>query len=375
LITGTLEKVNGSLEKANGSLNLKPRPALTLVGTPRVLALDRYECFIGVSTNVTLLKQFISVQAAQPQAFRATLLIGERGLRQEQVARVLHQASENWAQPFFAVNAHSLDSESLHSLLFGHRGMIETCGNGTIYINELTRLPALLQQRFAAYIEEQRWRGHSGSLSGRHSGNLSGQNGGPRLIFATEWNSRDPRAELTAENRIAYGLVELLKPSGFTIKPLRERSEDIPYLAQHLVGRIVKRLNKGPHEITTNAMKMLADYSWDGNIDELEAALESAITGTKPQQIDESLLPSRVRYAALKAIPTTGIDLPQMVDDFERNLIETALRQTHNNQTKASALLGLRVQTLNMKLKRFKEKDGLLEDETEGREFETESGY
>jgi DNA-binding NtrC family response regulator len=102
---------------------------------------------------------------------------------------------------------------------------------------------------------------------------------------------------------------------------------------------------------------MLSDYPWEGNIDELEAALESAIGATQPQLIDESLLPSRVRYAALKAIPSSGIDLPQMVDDFERGLIDTALRQTNNNQTKAATLLGLRVQTLNMKLKRFKEKD------------------
>ena len=340
--------VTEALETTNGSLTLKPRPALTLVGTPRILPLDQYECFIGVSTNVAGLKQFISVQAAQHQP---TLLISERGLRQEQVARVLHQASENWAQPFFAVNAHSLDSDALHSLLFGHRGMIETCGNGTIYINELTRLPALLQQRFAAYIEELRWRGQSGR-NGNHKN-------GPRLIFATEWNP----AEMRADNRIAYGLVDLLKQTGFTLKPLRERSEDIPYLAQHLLNRIIKRLNKGPHEISTAAMKMLSDYAWEGNIDELEAALESAINSTKPQQIDESLLPTRVRYAALKAIPTSGIDLPQMVDDFERNLIETALRQTHNNQTKASALLGLLVQTLNMKLKRFKEKDGVLDED------------
>lgn len=345
--------ITEALERTNGSLTLKPRPALTLVGTPRILPLDQYECFVGVSTNITALKQFISVQASQHQP---TLLISERGLRQEQIARMLHQASENWSQPFLAVNAHSLDSEALHALLFGHRGMIETCGSGTIYVNELTRLPALLQQRFAAYIEELRWRGNGG----RHSGN-GGQKNGPRLIFATEWNP----SEMKAENRIAYGLVELLKQTGFTIKPLRERSEDIPYLAQHLLNRIIKRLNKGPHEITPAAMKMLADYNWEGNIDELEAALESAVNTTKPLQIDESLLPSRVRYAALKAIPTTGIDLPQMVDDFERNLIETALRQTSNNQTKASALLGLRVQTLNMKLKRFKEKDGLLDDEVE----------
>jgi len=327
-----------AVEKVLDRPSLKPRPALTLVGSPRVLPLHNYDCFIGVSTNVAALKQFISVQAS---AHTPTLIISERGMRQEQVARVFHNASEHSAQPFFAINAHSLDSEALHSLLFGPRGMIETCGRGTIYVNELTRLPALLQQRFAAHIEEQRWRANSG----RHNG--------PRLIFATEWNP----SEIRAENRIAYGLVELLRPSGFTIKPLRERSEDIPYLARHLVGRIVKRLSKGPHEITPGALKMLSDYPWEGNIDELEAALESAITATQPQQIDETLLPSRVRYAALKSIPSSGIDLPQLVDNFERSLIETALRQTHNNQTKAAAILGLRVQTLNMKLKRIKEKD------------------
>jgi DNA-binding NtrC family response regulator len=330
------EAAEQAIEHLSSKPALKPRPALTLVDSSRALSLDSYDCFIGVSTNVAALKQFISVQAA---THTPTLLISERGLRQEQVARALHSASENAAQPFFAVNAHSLDSEALHNLLFGPRGMIESCGRGTIYVNELTSLPALLQQRFAAHIEEQRWRAHSG----KHSG--------PRLIFATEWNPN----EMKAENRIAYGLVELLRSSSFTIKPLRERSEDIPYLARHLVGKITRRLNKGQHEITPGAMKMLSDYSWEGNIDELEAALESAINSTQPQLIDESLLPSRVRYAALRSIPPSGIDLPRMVDDFERNLIETALRQTNNNQTKAAALLGLRVQTLNMKLKRFKE--------------------
>ena len=335
-----------AVEKALERTSLKPRPALTLVGSPRVLPLDNYDCFIGVSVNVSALKQFISVQA---MAHTPTLIISERGLRQEQVARALHSASENAAQPFFGVNAHSLDGDALHNLLFGARGMIETCGRGTIYVNELTRLPALLQQRFAAHIEEQRWRANSG----RHQG--------PRLIFATEWNP----SEIKAENRIAYGLVEMLRPSGFTIKPLRERSEDVPYLARRLAERISKRLGKGQHEITPSALKMLADYPWEGNIDELEAALESAIVATQPQMIDESLLPSRIRYAALKSIPISGIDLPKMVDDFERGLIDTALRQTNNNQTKAASLLGLRVQTLNMKLKRFKEKDEEGEEVTE----------
>ncbi len=322
----------------------QPRPALSLVGAPRVLSLDTYECFIGPSAHITELKEFISIQASQRQP---ALLIGERGLRQEQIARVLHQASEHWAQPFFAVNAHSLTDEALHSLLFGPRGVLETCRIGTIYINELTRLPLLLQQRFAAYLEEQRWRARSGKSSGQ------------RLVFATEWNP----AAITAENRLAYGLVELLRPHSFVLKSLRERSEDIPYLANHLAERIARALNKGTHEITPGAMKVLMEYTWEKNIDELEAVLESAISCTPPQRIDETLLPTRIRHATLRSIPTTGVDLPQLVDDYEWALIETALRQTGGNQTKASALLGLRVQTLNMKLKRFAEQNRTLKIE------------
>ncbi|HQR35049.1 MAG TPA: sigma 54-interacting transcriptional regulator [Blastocatellia bacterium] len=314
----------------------QPRPALTLVNQ-RAVSYENYESFVGISQNVIDLKNFIGLQAAQSMP---VLLIGERGLRQEQVARVLHQASAQWSQPFFAVNAHGLSDEALHNLLFGQHGqlgMIETVKQGTIYINELTHLPLLLQQRFAVYLEENRWRERNGN------------NGRQRLIFASEWNP----ADRTAENRIAFGLVEMLRPYSFTIKPLRERSEDIQYLTKHLLAKIAQRLHKSDHEITPAALHALQEYCWEGNLDELEAVLESAVNGLPPPQIDEAVLPSRIRYARLKSLPPEGVDLPEIVDDFERNLISTALRQSGNSQTKASKLLGLRVQTLNMKLKRF----------------------
>lgn len=311
----------------------QPRPALTLVNQ-RAISYDDYECFAGVSQNVSDLKTFIGAQATQTHP---VLLIGERGLRQEQVARVLHQASAHWGQPFFAVNAHGLSSDALHGLLFGPQGMIETVKQGTIYINELTSLPLLLQQRFAVYLEEHRWRERSG-------------NGGrQRLIFASEWNP----ADRTAENRIAFGLVEVLRPHSFTIKPLRERSEDVQYMARHLLARITQKQRKGDHEITFETLHALQEYNWEGNLDELEAVLESSVNSLPPPQIDESVLPSRIRYARLKSLPPDGVDLPEIVDDFERNLIATALSQCGNSQTKASKLLGLRVQTLNMKLKRY----------------------
>jgi DNA-binding NtrC family response regulator len=310
---------------------LQPRPALTLINGNREVSYESYECFIGVSPNVQDLKKFIGVHASQTHP---VLLIGERGLRQEQIARALHQASAQWAQPFFAVNAHGLGAEALHNILFGPQGMVETVKQGTIYINELTSLPQILQQRFAVYLEEQRWRGRDGRQ---------------RLVFASEWNLADRKAE----NRIAYGLVEMLRQFSFTIKPLRERSEDIPYIAKHMLSRIAQKLGKGAHGITAEALAAVTEYNWEGNLDELESVLESAISCLPPQQIDESVLPSRIRYAHLKSIPPDGIDLPQIVDDFERGLIATALDQSDGSQTKASKLLGLRVQTLNMKLKRY----------------------
>jgi DNA-binding NtrC family response regulator len=145
----------------------------------------------------------------------------------------------------------------------------------------------------------------------------------------------------------------MLRQFSFTIKPLRERSEDIPYIAKHMLSRIAQKLGKGANGITVEALAALTEYNWESNLDELESVLESAITCLPPQQIDESVLPSRIRYAHLKSIPPDGIDLPQIVDDFERDLIATALDQSGGSQTKASKLLGLRVQTLNMKLKRY----------------------
>jgi DNA-binding NtrC family response regulator len=100
-------------------------------------------------------------------------------------------------------------------------------------------------------------------------------------------------------------------------------------------------------------MHALTEYHWENNIEELETVLEGAIGCLPPLQVGESALPTRIRYARLKSIPPEGVDLPQIVDDFERNLIATALRQCGGSQTKASKLLGLRVQTLNMKLKRY----------------------
>jgi two-component system, NtrC family, response regulator HydG len=313
-----------------------PRPLNSSAESPGGASWRQLECFIGVSACTAELKEFVSAQAALSPP---VLLAGERGLRQEQIARALHLASERREQPFFAINVRSLTDDALDHLLFSSSGAMEAIKKGTIYINELIGLPALAQQRLAVYLEEQR------------SPRAIRRAAWPRLVFATD----DDNAKLTTENRLAFGLAEQLRSSSFRLKPLRERSEDIPYLVGNLAARIANRLGKGAQKFTPKAMDMLMVYEWKRNIDELEAVLESAIANAPPPRIDEALLPGHVRRATLRAIPTDGIDLPRLVNDYERSIIETALRETSGNQTKAARLLGLRVQTLNMKLKRFAE--------------------
>jgi DNA-binding NtrC family response regulator len=312
----------------------QPRLSHSLAGSRGEASWSQFECFIGISARISELKEFVSAQAALSQP---VLLAGESGLRQVQIARALHQAGERREQPFFAVNARCLSDDALDHLLFGSRGAIQAIKCGTIYINELIGLPAFAQQRLAIYLEEQRWRSRSGRLAG------------PRLVFATT----DYNAERTSENRLAFCLVEQLRSSSFHLKPLRERSEDIPYLASHIATRIANRLGKSALVITPELMDLLMVYQWRQNIDELEAVLESAIANAPPPCIDETLLPGRVRRATLQAIPPDGVELKRVVDDYERSIIETALRQTFGNQRNAARLLGLRVQTLNMKLKRM----------------------
>jgi DNA-binding NtrC family response regulator len=292
------------------------------------------DCVVGVSRHVMELKQFISARAASPHPI---LLIGERGLRQEQVARALHEAGATASQPFITVNTYTLSEERLYQLLFGHNNVFDAAGQGTVFLNGLVSLPGMIQPRLAVFLEEMKWR------MNREGTRL------PRLVISTDWN----QAAIKAENRIGYSLVELLRPHSFAIKPLRERSEDIGPLAGYLLNRLVTRLQTGKYELTHETIKALADYHWERNIDELEAVLEGALAQAQPQRIDINLLPKRIQQANFNSLPPSGVDLPQIIDNFERTLIETALRQTKGNQTKAARLLGLKVQTLNMKLKRF----------------------
>lgn len=312
----------------------RERLARMAVNESAALPPEELECFAGGSSYVSELRRFVEEQAKHQQA---ALLIGERGLRQEQIARAIHNLGERRRLPFLAINAQTLSPDELDHLLNGPNGVLTSRTIGVVYLNELVNLVPLLQQRLAIYLEEQRWRASERASAG------------PRLILSTEWK---PGA-MTAENRIAYGLVEMLRPHSFILRPLRERREDIPQIVELLVRRLARRHDRTVKEVMPGAMKLLAQYCWERNFDELEAVLESVIAHLPPHEIGIDQLPEVVRNVTLRMIPQCGIELDQTVDDFERRLIEVALGQTGGNQTRAAVLLGLRVQTLNAKIKRL----------------------
>jgi DNA-binding NtrC family response regulator len=291
-----------------------------------------YDCLVGCSSAVRELREFVAVRAAR---LNPVLLIGERGLRQAQLAAALHQSSFDQTAPLIRVNAYSLNADALHQLLFASKGIINTCRAGTLFINDLVTLPPLLQRRFAILIEET------------YLAKQTAESAKLRLIFATE----DIPPKINAANRIAAALIEALRPNVVRLSPLRERREDIPHLARHLLTQITRWRAKGDFDLTPMAIEAFTRYAWPGNVDELEAVLECAVSFTPPQKIDEDKLPLYLRTATLSCLPPEGVDLPRCLEQFERRLIAQAMKQTNNVQIRAARLLGLSAQTLNVKLK------------------------
>lgn len=295
---------------------------------------EQSACFIGVSAHLARLREFVNVQA---KGRESVLLIAERGLRPAEIARAIHNSSERAKLPFLTIQTQSLSANDLYDMLFKPGGVLAGETHGTLYLNGLFELPSPVQQRMAYLIEEHRFQLHS------KGGNDL------RLIFATGVSP----AEMSETHLPARGLLETLRNSTFRLAPLRERTEDLPYLVEHLAAQIVKRLGKGVHKFAAETMQTLAEYRWDGNLEELEAVLESSIEQTPPPTVAYESLPPRIREANLIRIPAEGICFFQIVEEYERTLIARALSQTNGHQVRAARLLGLRAQTLNMKLKQF----------------------
>jgi len=252
------------------------------------------------------------------------LITGETGTGKEQTARLIHQLSPRRAGRFLAINCGALAETLLESELFGHergaftgavtqkRGKFEQADGGTLFLDEIGEISPAMQVKLLRVLQErevQRVGGHEDVKVD------------VRIIGAT---NQDLQA-LVVERKFRQDLFYRLNVFPILIPPLRERAEDIPLIAQHLLDRHAAAQKKAVKGLTGEALEVLVRYRWPGNVRELENAIERAVAlaGPKVSLIGPDLLPASVRVVP-EAITAEGLD--DLVDRIEWPLIVQALK-------------------------------------------------
>jgi DNA-binding NtrC family response regulator len=283
---------------------------------------------------------------------RTTVLVeGETGTGKELVARAIHAAGPRRERLFVAVNCAALSEGLLESELFGHRrgaftgavadrkGLFEVADGGTLFLDEITETPAALQAKLLRVLQE-------GEV--RPVGDTRARSVDVRVITAT---NRQLEAEVQA-GRFREDLYYRLRVFPIRVPPLRERREDIPLLARHLLARLTAQLKKAVGDPTPEALALLGRYPFPGNVRELANELERAVLLATPgAPLSDDLLSDTVQQAAADgAAPSV---LQQRTDAFEREQIAAALARAGGVKTRAADDLGITYRGLLKKMRRL----------------------
>jgi len=282
------------------------------------------------------------------------LITGESGVGKEVIANLIHHRSRRSERPMVKLNCAAFPQTMIEGELFGYvkgaftgamndfRGMIAEAHGSTLFLDEISDMPADLQTRFLRVLQEREYRplGSTKTLKADF-----------RVIAAT--NRPIPKA--LAENRLRSDLYYRINTFQIDVPPLRERKQDIPPLVAHFVKKFASQLGKSEPEIAPEAFQKLLDYAWPGNVRELQNAIEYAVVLSRQNTISTKELPRELQLPiALQhlggSVPPEGV---QSLDDIERVTILQALAQCHGNKKKAAELLGIQRPTLYNKLKRY----------------------
>jgi two-component system response regulator PilR (NtrC family) len=294
------------------------------------------------------------------------LVYGESGTGKELVARAIHEQSDRRGQPFIAINCGAIPENLLESELFGHakgaftgaiqtkEGLFEAASGGTLFLDEIGELSQPLQVKLLRALQEK---------SIRRVGDTEDRKIDVRIVSAT--NRR--LEEEVAAGRFREDVYYRLNVIQLTLPPLRDRKEDIPLLAQHFIRRFADELGKEVEGMDAEAFDVLAGYAFPGNVRELENLIERAVALARGTVIGRELLPPTVLdrgdAASRPRVTDQGVDLEQLVADYERSLLREALSLSGGVKKRAARLLGISFRSFRYRL----EKLGLEDDGAEGR--------
>jgi len=289
-------------------------------------------------------------------AYKSTvLLLGESGTGKELVARLLHAESARKKGPFIAINCGAIPETLLESELFGHvkgaftdasrnkSGLIEEANGGTLFLDEIGELPLSLQVKLLRFLQEDEI---------RRVGDVKDFKVDVRVVAAT---ARD-LGEMTKSGGFREDLYYRLNVLQLRVPPLRDRKDDIPLLVEHFMTKYGERLGRANMHIARDALRMLLDYRWPGNIRELENTIERAMVLADGDEIDVNSLPEKLREDTHPpSLPLLGDDLSvkKAVRTIERELIRRSLEKTGGNRTRAAELLEISHRALLYKIKEY----------------------
>jgi len=290
---------------------------------------------------------------------RSTVLIsGESGTGKELVAKAIHSSSPRANKSFVAVNSGSIPSELLESELFGHvkgaftgatatkKGLFEVADGGTIFLDEVGTLPLDTQAKLLRVIQEREF---------RRVGGLENIHVDVRIIAATNIDLK----EATERRDFREDLFYRLNVITIGLPPLRERNQDIPLLAEHFVQYFSQENDRSVCSLEPAALRLLMECDWPGNVRELENAIERAVVlapedgRISPDLFPPDLMDSRTVKVSSLELLGNGESLKDVVSEYEKGLILSALEKSDWNQKKAATLLKVNPSTLNEKLKRL----------------------
>lgn len=364
---GTIEKAVEAVKEGAVDFILKPFSLAALETTVEKAFMldDRLGSFESkgkmMLSRDPSMKKLINMALVAASSDATVLISGESGTGKELLARFIHQNSPRAERPFIAVNCASIPEGLLESELFGHEkgaftgahssrtGKFEQANTGTILLDEISEMDFRLQAKLLRVIQEKEVE----RLGGKVPVSLD-----LRIIATT---NRDMKKEV-AEGRFREDLFYRLNIFPVTLPPLRDRGEDIMYLAGHFLKKFNAKYSRHLDEISKDAAAYIRRCEWRGNIREMENTMERAVLLSQGRTLELEHLavsdgPQKKAGPAepsSTACPDVNGDANFMtLSEMERGLITKTLDGVEGNRTHAARLLGISVRTLRNKLKEY----------------------
>ena len=284
------------------------------------------------------------------------LVLGESGTGKELVARAIHKNSSRSAMPFMAINSGGIPENLLESELFGYMkgsftgayadkaGLFEMAKGGTVFLDEIGELPPVLQVKVLRVVQEKTFRRIGGAEDIKVD---------VRIISATNQNlsERIKKGDFREDLYFRLNVIPIHMP------PLRERKEDIPLLTKHFIEKYAREFGKEVRMISVYAMELLMEYTFPGNIRELENIIERGVA----METSNIILPENMVISTdIASVPNfdieitdKGIDLSAEMEKIERRIIKKTLLKVKGSKTKAAELLHVTFDSLRYRIEKL----------------------